>query len=1114
MGRRSSARWLGTAVLVVPLALLAPISGAAQADDPGRGDLERVPGAVTQTGRINADKAPTSRLAESDPALLRRTDSRPVQVMIKLDYDATATYQGGVEGLAPTSPSVTGQPLTGNSAPEREYEAYVAEQESELKAEIADTAPAVEFGASLRRVYGGIAAVLPANQAADVAGISGVVAVQRDSLNQLLTDSSPDFVNAPPAYSELGGAKNAGKGIVYGNLDSGVWPEHASFADQGHLSAPPGPARECDYGDNPLTPETDVFQCQNKLIGGQAFLDTYLSDPDRAANEPFETARDSNGHGTHTASTSAGNIVEDVSVLGADKPAIHGMAPGAWVMEYKVCGIGGCYDSDSAAAVEQAIVDGVDVINFSISGGTQPFSDPVELAFLDAYAAGVFVSTSAGNDGPGAGTANHLSPWTTTVAASTQDREFETTVNVTAGNGDTYSVDGATITPGAGPLPIVLSSEAPYSNALCDAPAAPGIFDGKIVACQRGVVGRVTKGYNVLQGGAEGMVLYNLPPTTDVETDTHYLPTAHVTNGTDLVAFLNGHTGEIAEFAAGEPRNGQGDVMASFSSRGPAGQFIKPDVTAPGVQIMAGDTPIEEVPGESGPAGEYYQAIAGTSMSSPHVAGAAILAKAVRPSWTPGQIRSALMTTATTAVVKEDGSTPADPFDMGAGRIDVGQAINAPLAIDETADDFIALGNDPVNAVDLNIPSINAPVMPGKLTTIRTVTNVSNQVQEVRASAQAPPGTTITVALDPPKGVLRPGRSADLTITIESVAPIGEQQFGTVLLRTSRAVQHLPVAFVHTQGDVNLVQSCDPTTVELAKPRNETACTVEASNNTFDDQTVTLDSTLPANMQIVPGSVVGATQTGPRTVHAEAELAGAAPGVPAVDPPSEGAGYLPLSAFGIAPQPIGDEEILNYAVPAFEYAGETSNEIGIDSNGYLIVGGGSSEDNNCCNLPDGPDPERPNSILAPFWTDLDGTGAPGVRIGLLTDGVSDWLVVEYQVNVWGTTDLRTFQVWIGVNGVEDIAYEYAANQTDPSGQDFLVGAENELGDGDMTATLPTTAGLRVESTDPVPGDVLSYTFRARGTSVGSGELVTRMRAEQVPGVTVARTLLKVVRRLP
>src|SRR5690606_17872515 len=117
-------------------------------------------------------------------------------------------------------------------------------------------------------------------------------------------------------------------------------------------------------------------------------------------------------------------------------------------------------------------------------------------------------------------------------------------------------------------------------------------------------------------------------------------------------------------FTPGTAGDGQGDVIAAFSSRGPAGLFVKPDITAPGVQILAAHTPTpEDVTG--GPEGEYYQSIAGTSMSSPHIAGVAILIKAIQPDWTPGQIKSAIMTQALGDVVKEDLVTPADPFDMG-----------------------------------------------------------------------------------------------------------------------------------------------------------------------------------------------------------------------------------------------------------------------------------------------------------------------------------------------------------------------------------------------------------------------------------------------------------------
>src|SRR5690606_1326107 len=172
----------------------------------------------------------------------------------------------------------------------------------------------------------------------------------------------------------------------------------------------------------------------------------------------------------------------------------------------------GCYQSDSVQAVGRAIRDGVKVINFSIGGGEDPYSDPVELAFLDAYAAGVLVAASAGNSGPDAGTVEHNGPWTTTVAASTQTRTYQSTITLNGADGATATLKGASITAGVdSPLPVVLASAEPYGDPLCESPAPAGLFDGKIVACQRGP-NRVLKSYNVSQGGAAGMILYNSTP--------------------------------------------------------------------------------------------------------------------------------------------------------------------------------------------------------------------------------------------------------------------------------------------------------------------------------------------------------------------------------------------------------------------------------------------------------------------------------------------------------------------------------------------------------------------------------------------------------------------------
>lgn len=1083
-------RLIGIAASAVLLLAALPPGAVSAADPEDADDLDLADAQPVPTTTDESTKAPSSSLAQTPDELLRISSSEPVPVIIKYDYDAVASYEGGVDGLEATSPAVTGEKLSEPSPAVDAYEGYLADQEAAISAEVEAAVSDVTFGASLRTVYGGVVAYVPGNEIADVLAVPGVVAVQENTLNQLLTDSSTDFVNAPAAYDVLGTDAYAGAGVVYANLDSGVWPEHPSFADDGVQPAYTGPPIPCEFGDNPLTPEVDVFECNDKLIGGQHFTDSYDQIAANGGAIPDQypgTARDGNGHGSHTAGTSAGAVVENVQTLGPVVAHIQGVAPGAHIIEYKVCGPEGCTTADTSAAVQQAILDGADVINFSISGGTNPLTDATELAFLDAYNAGVFVAASAGNDGPTAATANHVSPWVTTVAASTQTREFSSTLTLTADNGDTFSASGASITAGVDtPLPVVRAAD--IGDNLCQQQAPPGQFAGVIVVCERGVNARVEKGYNVALGDAAGMILYN-PTLADVVTDNHFLPTVHLADGTDLLGFLTTHTGITATFTAGTAGAGTGDVMAAFSSRGPAGLFLKPDITAPGVQILAAHTPTpEDVAG--GPAGQYYQAIAGTSMSSPHIAGVAILLKAVHPEWTPGQIKSAIMTQALGGVVKEDLVTPADPLDTGAGRVDVGAALAAPLTISDTAENLFALTGDPVHAIDVNIPSINAPVLPGRIVTSRTLQNVTVGPLTVTPTASAPSGTTIT--FDPATLTIPAGGSGEVQITITTQAEQGVQQFAAITFATGAGDARIPVAFVHTQGNVSLDQFCDATEIEVGATTN---CTVTAVNNSFDAQDVTITS-----------SGTGAVSAG---VTQTATLAGAQLGVPSLGSGSTPAGgWLDLAGFGIGANAVGDESIVNFNVPPYTFNGQTYASIGITSNGYAVAGGGTAADV-VWDTPAGPSPARPNNVLAPFWTDLNGQGAPGFRIATLTDNVDTWIVVQWELNVWGTNDLRRFQAWILVNGPQDISYAYSAPQGDPSGQPYLVGAENAAGDGDMQVTLPS-APLVVTSTDPSPGDSLTVAVPVTGASVGEGALHTELVAPLVPGVTTVDTAITVV----
>ncbi|HEX5598164.1 MAG TPA: S8 family serine peptidase [Micromonosporaceae bacterium] len=1097
-----SRRWLRAgiaATLLPPVALVAWASPGSAAPS---GTFTAEPIAVAS--RESAIKAPTSRLAETDPALLGRKDNEPVAVLVKLAHDSVATYSGGVSGFAATSPAVTGRKLTGAPA-ERSYEDYLAKQEQAFAAELARRVPGASVRHRLRTVYGGVSTVVPANRVADLLKIDGVVAVQKDELRQPLTDSSAGFIGADSLDADLGGDRNAGQGVIFGVLDTGAWPEHPSFADQGNLPPPPGPARVCNFGDNPLTPEVDVFQCNNKLIAGQPFIDTYNA---VIGDEVYgDSARDSDGHGTHTGSTAAGNVISSAQIFGVERGPARGVAPGAWVSVYKVCGAEGCFGSDSAAAVAQAVRDGVNVINFSISGGTNPFTDPVELAFLDAYAAGVFVAASAGNSGPTAATVNHVSPWVTTVAASTQTREFSSTLTLKSG-AETLVLKGASVTDGiSADTPVVLASAAPYNDRLCQEPAPAGTFTGKIVVCERGVTSRVSKGYNVAQGGAVGMILYN-PSLADTNTDNHWLPVVHLAHGAELLTFLSSHSGVTASFTAGQKRDGKGDVMAAFSSRGPGGFGIKPDITAPGVQILAGHTPTPETT-DGGPPGEQFQAIAGTSMSGPHIAGAGILMKALHPEWTPGQIKSALMTTAKTNVLKEDLTTPADPFDYGSGRVDLTKADNPGLTFDESAARMVALGNDSVNAVHLNLPSVNAPIMPGRLTTIRTAKNVTSQPQTYQVSTTAPAQSKITVS--PSKFTLPPGKSIDLRITISSTAA-KKQLFGEVKLTpTSSGVPalHLPVAFVPQQTDVTLTSECGAAKITWF---GTTTCTVTATNNSFGEATINLTSA--TNFNLMVSGATGADQVNPFAVEKkDVTLAGAVPGAPSLTPGSL-FGYLPLAQAGIAPIGVGDEEIVNVNVPGFVYGGETYTRIGITSNGYLVVGGGTAQDVQWDPLPI-PHPSRPNNVLAPFWTDLTGVGAEGIRIAS-TVGENRWLVVEWNLNVWGTTSNRHFQVWIGLNGTEDIvfAYDPRALPALPADQAAVIGAENSTGTGgeQLPTGVAPSQDLRIVSSPPQAGSSVSYTVQVTGLLAGAGVLTSEMTAATLPGTTVVSSSVEVRER--
>ena len=758
--------------------------------------------------------------------------------IVGLSAAPVALYRGGVADL-PGTASSDGLSLDRTTPAVEEYRSFLDDE----RAAVLEAVPGVKAFYEYDWAYAGFAAELTYEQAKALARTPGVAGVFPNEMFALETTHTPEFlgISEPGGlWEQAGGPEEAGEGLVLGIVDGGFTPESGSFAPlEEPAPIPDGFTGTCDPGDpadlgggaigddetngtQPAAIECDGDVYNNKVIAARYFSDGFGSpDPD-----DFLSPRDVGGHGSHTGSTSGGNVGVPITVAGAELGKISGMAPRARIAAYKACwqtpAGGSCASADTTMAIDQAVADGVDAINYSIGGSLDSANSPDATAFRAAAAAGIFVAVSAGNDGAtGASTVAHNYPWVTTVAASTQDRRFEADAILADGT----SFTGTSISTGAGPAPALFAKNAGLPGAdpeevqrCMPGTLDPALVDGTIVVCVRGTNARTQKSQVVADAGGIGMVLANDGLSQNsTNTERHAVPTVHL-GWADGVAVIDAvgrdaidpdATLELTAFTTRIGDEVEAPVMAAFSSRGPAlmayGDILKPDITAPGVDILASLAPYAPQ------ADEMYGFLSGTSMASPHIAGLAILIKSLHPDWSPMAIKSAIITGAYQENNQggpiERNDQPAGPFDYGAGHVEPQAASATPLVYESSdvewvrwmcathqipASDPQCAGGDPLDPSDLNAASIAVNDVAGFREVTRTVTNVTDAEVHAVVDYEVPDGFSFSVT--PDEITVPPGGTATYTLRIAYTdGPLDIWKSGAITWVTGDALVRSPV---------------------------------------------------------------------------------------------------------------------------------------------------------------------------------------------------------------------------------------------------------------------------------------------------------------------------------
>ncbi|KAL3499426.1 hypothetical protein ACH5RR_038519 [Cinchona calisaya] len=595
--------------------------------------------------------------------------------------------------------------------------------------------------------------------------MEGVASVFPNRIFKLQTTRSWDFMNFCNNKVEPSQEGN----VIIGLLDTGIWPEHDSFSDE-NFGPPPAKWRGTCKATN--------FTCNKKLIGARYYYSEnsyHISD--------IKSPRDTIGHGTHTSSTAVGRKIKGASYLGLAEGVARGGVPNARIAMYKICWFFGCFAADILKAFDDAIADGVDIISVSL-GFNSPleyFEDPIAIGSFHAMKHGILTSNAAGNSGPFPVSVSNYSPWSLTVAASTIDRKFITQVvlgdgqvfnglainnfNITGNPLYTYPLiwggDVVNYTGGYGPeyasycIPDGMNAGKVRDNIVfCSV-----VFDGSGVLLANGLG-------TIMVGSSSVDVAYNYPLPASV---------INVEDGVKVLDYIKNTENPLATIlVANTLKDISAPIVASFSSRGPnpiSPDILKPDITAPGVDILAAWSPLAPPSVYDGDKRSLmYNVISGTSMATPHASGAAAYVKAVHPNWSPAAIKSALMTTAYYMDPRQQEDLE---FAYGAGHINPTSAIDPGLVFDAYEEDYVNFlckqgynsttlklvtgdnstckGIYPGRGWDLNYPSMSLYLEDGQeinAVFTRTVTNVGKP-STYRATPYFSSSTIFNVTVEP-----------------------------------------------------------------------------------------------------------------------------------------------------------------------------------------------------------------------------------------------------------------------------------------------------------------------------------------------------------------------------